>query len=125
MSVFDITPEVKESAEDKNTLVEFFKYAALHPGETKSIIDTVVGSIGSVAAPIISRFMPNAAPPQQPAQTGASNFSLDSLRMLRGEQPPAQTTKTQPQPTQTTKTQASQSAKVSLKSDIPFIALED
>lgn len=90
-SVFDIPPEMAE-AEEKSTVIEIFKYIAAHPGESKTVLDTILGSAAGVIAPLASFMIPK--PPAQ-------EINLNTFNQPRTEQPPVSIPLTQPQPPQT------------------------
>lgn len=107
-SVFDIPPDDVPNEEEKNTIIELIKYVAANPGESKTVLDTILGSVGSVFAPLASLVLPK---PPQP-------IDLNAFRQPRNESPPVPPPQNEPQPTQT-----AQFEPFVIEDTLPFIEL--
>jgi hypothetical protein len=94
-SVFDIPPEMAAEAEEKSTVIEIIKYIAAHPGESKTVLDTILGSAAGVFAPLASLVMPKTPPPQ--------TMDINAFRQPRNEQPPVSPPEMPATPPQTPK----------------------
>lgn len=108
-SVFDIAPDVAAESEEKSTVIEIIKYVAAHPNESKTVLDTVLGSFGGLFSPLASLVMPKPPTP---------TVDLNTFRQPRNEQPTVSPPEKPTTPKETPKVEP-----IKIESVIPFIEL--